>query len=93
MQKKNQNNNFNQNDLENDPLLVEGIKKYLIDFTFETDFVNLLSFLRDLEFQDNAILLDDINLNLNNQDNNDGEINKPDNMLEVNLRIIFYGKT
>ena len=90
---KNLSNNFNQTDLGNDPLLVEGIKKYLIDFTFETDFVNLLSFLRDLEFQDNAILLDDINLNLNNQDNDDGEINKPDNMLEVNLRIIFYGKT
>ena len=90
---KNLSNNFNQTDLENDPLLVEGIKKYLIDFTFETDFVNLLSFLRDLEFQDNAVLLDDINLNLNNQDNEDGEINEPDNMLEVNLRIIFYGKT
>ncbi len=89
---KNLSNNFNQTDLENDPLLVEGIKKYLIDFTFETDFVNLLSFLRDLEFQDNAVLLDDINLNLNNQDNEDGEINEPDNMLEVNLRIIFYGK-
>ena len=86
-------NNFNQTDLENDPLLVEGIKKYLIDFTFETDFVNFISFLRDLELQDNAVLLDDINLNLNNQDNEDGEINKPDNMLEVNLRIIFYGKT
>ena len=86
-------NNFNQTDLENDPLLVEGIKKYLIDFTFKTDFVNLLSFLRDLEFQDNAILLDDINLNLNNQDNDDGEINEAYNMLEVNLRIIFYGKT
>ena len=90
---KNLSNNFNQTDLENDPLLVEGIKKYLIDFTFETDFVNLLSFLRDLEIQDNAVLLDDINLNLNNQDNEDGEINEPDNMLEVNLRIIFYGKT
>ena len=90
---KNLSNNFNQTDLGNDPLLVEGIKKYLIDFTFETDFVNLLSFLRDLEFQDNAVLLDDINLNLNNQDNEDGEINEPDNMLEVNLRIIFYGKT
>ena len=90
---KNFSNNFNQTDLENDPLLVEGIKKYLIDFTFETDFVNLLSFLRDLEFKDNVVLLDDINLNLNNQDNEDGEINEPDNMLEVNLRIIFYGKT
>ena len=96
---KNLSNNFNQTDLENDPLLVEGIKKYLIDFTFETDFVNLLSFLRDLEYQDNAVLLDDINLNLNNEDNDDNddnddvEINETDNMLEVNLRIIFYGKT
>ena len=90
---KNLSNNFNQTDLENDPLLVEGIKKYLIDFTFETDFVNLLSFLRDLEFKDNVVLLDDINLNLNNQDNDDGEINEADNMLEVNIRIIFYGKT
>ena len=89
---KNFSNNFNQTDLENDPLLVEGIKKYLIDFTFETDFVNLLSFLRDLEFKDNAVLLDDINLNLNNQDNDDGEINKLNKMLEVNLRVIFYGK-
>ena len=85
-------NNFNQNDLENDPLLVEGIKKYLIDFTFNTNFVNLLSFLRDLEFKDNAILLDNITLSLNNQENDDGEIEKSSNELEVNLRIIFYGK-
>ena len=89
------NNNVNQSDLENDPLLVEGIKKYLIDFTFKTDFVNLLSFLRDLEFQDNAILLDniDINISLENEDFYDGEINKPYKMLEVNLSIIFYGKS
>ena len=86
-------NNLNQADLENDPLLVDGIKKYLIDFTFTTDFINLLSFLRDLEFQDNAVLLNNINLSLNYQDNDDGEINKPNKMLEVNLRIIFYGKT
>ena len=86
------NSNSNQTDLENDPLLVEGIKKYLIDFTFTTEFVNLLSFLRDLEFQDNVVLLNDINLSLNNQDNDDGEINKLNKILEVNLRIIFYGK-
>ena len=85
-------NNFNQTDLENDPLLVEGIKKYLIDFTFKTDFVNLLSFLRDLEFKDNAVLLDNITLSLNDEDKDDGEIEKTSKMLEVNLRIIFYGK-
>ena len=71
---KQSSNNFNQTDLENDPLLVEGIKKYVIDFTFNTDFVNLLSFLRDLEFKDNAVLLDNITLSMNDQDNDDGEI-------------------
>ena len=86
-------NNLNQTDLENDPLLVDGIKKYIIDFTFAADFINLLSFLRDLEYQDNAVLLNNINLSLNDQANDDGEINKPNKMLEVNLRIIFYGKT
>ena len=85
-------NNLNQTDLQNDPLLVDGIKKYLIDFTFTTDFINLLSFLRDLEFQDNAVLLDNINLSLNYQANDDGENNQPNEMLEVNLRVIFYGK-
>ena len=89
---KKSSDNFNQTYSENDPFLVEGIKKYLIDFTFTTDFVNLLSFLRDLEFLDNIVLLDDINLSLNNQDNDDGEINKLNKMLEVNLRVIFYGK-
>ena len=44
--KKNQ-----QIDLLTDPLLVEGTKKYIIDFTFKADFVNLLSFLRDLNFR------------------------------------------
>ncbi|KGF95655.1 hypothetical protein EU95_1348 [Prochlorococcus marinus str. MIT 9201] len=84
--------NSNQTDLENDPLLVEGVKKYLIDFTFNTDFVNLLSFLRDLEYRDNAVLLDNITLSLNYQDNDDGVIKKTSKMLEVNLRTIFYGK-
>ena len=83
---------FNQTDLENDPLLVEGVKKYLIDFTFNSDFVNLLSFLRDLEFRDNAVLLDNISLSLNYQDNDDGVIKKTSKMLEVNIRTIFYGK-
>jgi len=90
--KKNSNQKVNQADLINDPLLVEGIKKYLIDFTFTTDFVNLLSFLRDLEFQDNAILVSNINLSLNNQDNENGEIDSSINMLEIIMSINFYGK-
>ena len=86
-------NKYNLPDSENDPLLVEGIKKYLIDLTFTTDFVNFLSFLRDLEYQDNAILLDSININLNSQgNNNNGEVDESRNMLEINMSITFYGK-
>ena len=46
-----------------------------------------MDFLRELEFQENIILLDDINLKLasSNIDNSQG-------LLEVKLRIIFYGK-
>jgi len=85
-------NKYNLPDFENDPLLVEGIKKYLIDLTFTTDFVNFLSFLRDLEYQDNAILLDSINISLNSQGNNNGEVDESRNMLEINMSITFYGK-
>ena len=90
--KKNLSNKKAQADFKNDPLLVEGIKKYLIDFTFATDFVNLLSFLRDLEYQDNVILLNDINLSLNNQDNDNREIDESSNILEITMSITFYGK-
>ena len=90
--KKNLSNKKGQADFENDPLLVEGIKKYLIDFTFATDFVNLLSFLRDLEYQDNVILLNDINLSLNNQDNDNRETDESSNILEITMSITFYGK-
>ena len=82
----------NKEDLIIDPLLVEGTKKYMIDFSFKTDFVNLLSFLRELEFQENVILISDINLSLPNQsddkDNNFNLINK----LDVKLTMTFYGK-
>jgi len=84
-EKKNKKNNLANSNF--DPLLVEGIKKYLIDFSFVTDFSNLLSFLRELEFQDNIILLDNINLKLKPQNINDSH-----EMLEVKLRMTFYGK-
>ena len=77
-----------------DPLLVEGIKKYLIDFSFETNFINLLNFLRDLEFQENIIILDDISLKLSSKNNNNNNINidNYDGMLEIKLKMTFYGK-
>ena len=80
--------NNQQNKLNIDPLLVEGTKKYLIESNFKTDFVNLLSFLRELEFQDNIILIDDINVKFNDQnsDPNQGSI------LQIKLMMIIYGK-
>ena len=77
----------NLDNLSIDTLLVEGIKKYLIDFSFKTNFINLLAFLRELEFQENIILLDDTNLKLAASN-----INNSQGTLEVKLRITFYGK-
>ena len=82
----------NLTNLSVDPLLVEGIKKYLIDFSFKTNFINLLAFLRELEFQENVILLDDLNLKLASQNINNPDLNNSEGMLEVKLRMTFYGK-
>ena len=75
-----------------DPLLVEGSKKYLIDFTFNAEFINLLSFLRELEFLENVILINDINLKLLSQNSNNGEKNNPTEKIEVKLSTTFYGR-
>tara|TARA_B100001093_G_scaffold494162_1_gene537264 strand:- start:10725 stop:11366 length:642 start_codon:yes stop_codon:yes gene_type:complete len=71
-----------------DPFLVEGTKKYLIEFNFKTNFVNLLSFLRELEFQENIILIDNIDVKSNNEkiDSNKGSI------LRIKLLMTIYGK-
>ena len=77
--------------LEIDPLLVDGLKKYLIDFSFKTDFINLQSFLRDLEFQENIILINDIDVKVIKKNNNNvGELDN--NNLDVKLSMTFYGK-
>ena len=83
------NNNTKQN-LIIDPLLVDGLKKYLIDFSFKTDFINLLSFLRELEFQENIILINDIDVKL--IENNINVVKSDNNNLDVKLSMIFYGK-
>ena len=81
----NQNTNLNKNEsIVIDPLLVEGTKKYLIDFSFKTDFINLISFLRELEFQENIILIKDIDVNVIDNNNNRN--------LDVILSMTFYGK-
>ena len=80
-------------DLNVDPLLVEGAKKYEIEFNFNSEFVNLLAFLRELEFQDNVILINDINIKEINQNKTTMEIDNPNEILEVEISMIFYGKT
>ena len=79
--------------LDVDPLFVEGVKKYIFDISLETEFVNLLSFLRELEFQENVILIEDINLRMSKQQNakNIDSVNSKD-LLRVNINMKLYGK-
>ena len=82
-----------QSKLDVDPLFVEGVKKYIFDISLETEFVNLLSFLRELEFQENIILIEDINLRMlkqQNAKNIESENNK--DLLQVNIKMKLYGK-
>ena len=91
--KENNKSQTSKNDLKiTDPLLVLGSKKYLIDLTFKTDYINLLSFLRELEYLENVILINDMNLNLLKQNNTD-EINNSIEKIEVKISTTFYGRT
>ena len=54
---------------------------------------NLLSFIRELEFQENLILINGINLKLLSQNSNNGEINNPTEKIEVKISTIFYGRS
>ena len=83
-----QNQNAQQIASNIDPLLVEGTKKYLIEFSFKTDFVNLLSFIRELEFQESVILLDNINVKYINENNTKNKLAP----LQVKLIMTTYGK-
>ncbi len=88
----NKNQNINENNTQSnilpDPLLVEGTKKYIIEFNFKAKFINLLSFLRELEFQENIILVDNINIKFVDEqiDKNQGQ------KLNVELIMTTYGK-
>ena len=75
----------------NDPLLVKGSKKYLIDLTFKAEFFNLLAFLREIEFQENVILINDIDLRLLNQKSKNEKIKNPSEKLQVKISTTFYG--
>ena len=73
-----------------DPLLVEGLKKFLIDISFKTNFINLQSFLREIESQENLVLIKNIDIQL--IDNNDSDLQSEDSNLNIILSMIFYGK-
>ena len=83
-----QNQNAQQITSNIDPLLVEGTKKYSIEFSFKTDFFNLLSFIRELEFQESVILLDNINVKYINDNNTKNKLEP----LQVKLIMTTYGK-
>ena len=81
-------NNSEQDSSTVDPLLVEGTKKYLIDFKFKTDFVNLLSFLREVEFQENTVLIENIEVRSNNEKIDAKQVGN----LQIKLIMKIYGK-
>ena len=74
-----------------DPLLVEGVKKYTIDVKFDSQYKDLLAFLRELEFQENIILFSDMNIELKEEKGNLRSKTKS-SFLDVSLKMIVYGK-
>jgi len=87
--------NKKKNDLTNlidDSLLVEGTKKYLIEFSLKANFIDLISFMRELEFQENVILIDDMNLRLAGESSYNENIENSQTMLEVKIMMKAYGK-
>ena len=73
-----------------DPLLVKGLKKYLIDISFKTNFINLQSFLREIESQENLVLIENIDVKLNEK--KDSNLKSEEPTLNIILSMIFYGK-
>ncbi len=81
----------NELNLNPDPLLVEGVKKYNIEVKFKSNFKDLLSFIRNLEFQENVILFKDINIAID-EANNDEKKKNPAELLNISLKMNVYGK-
>ena len=74
-----------------DELLVEGVKKYNLDLNLNAKYLDLLSFLKELELQENIILFEDFTLE---KIETNEEIKSQDEIkdLKVNLKIAVYGK-
>lgn len=74
-----------------DPLLVETIKKYVVEVNFQSNYKNLLSFLRNLEFQENVILFSDLSIAALDEDNVIDET-KEIGLLDVSFVMTIYGR-
>ena len=59
---------------------------------FEAEYDNLLSFIRDLELNENVILISDMSINTIQNSEKDSQINYETNPLEVSLKLTIYGK-
>ena len=86
------NQTINNDEIIIDPLLVDGSKKYIIDLAFKAEFNSVLSFIRELEFQESVILINDINLKLLSENEKNDVNNNFSEKLEVKLSTTFYGK-
>ena len=74
-----------------DPLLAEGLKKYTFELDFESNFKNLLSFFRELEYQESVILFRDLKLRLEDNEENISDAYSKEYLLKVSMEIIVYG--
>ena len=81
----------NELNINNDQLLVEGVKKYTINLNLNSNYKDLLSFFRELEFQENIILFKDINLELLDGNKEKNSKDKPKE-LNATFQIVVYGK-
>ena len=90
-QSSNSNIKNNEVNIISDPLLSEGVKKYTLDVSFNSNFNNLLSFLRELEFQESVILFRDLKLKLEDNEENISAAYSNEYLLKVSMEIIVYG--
>ena len=75
-----------------DPLLAEGVKKYTFELEFESNFNDLLYFMRELEYQESVILFSDLKLKLKDSEENVSAVNSKEYLLEVSMEFIVYGR-
>ena len=73
--------------------MVDGIKKYTIDVEFLSSFNNLFLFLSELEFQENIILLSDIEIQHNDEEQqNDDSLDNSGDLLKTSIKMSIYGR-